>query len=336
MDFLRLFNWYHENKRNLPWRKTINPYYIWVSEIMLQQTQVDTVLKYYEDFLIKFPTIESLNEASIDDILHSVQGIGYYKRFQALKKGAKYIVDNFNGVFPDDYEDIIKIPGIGLYTAGAISSIAFNKAHAATDGNVIRVLSRFYGLDDDFRLDKNKKKLNQKNQSLIEKSNDPYTYTQSLMELGATVCKPKKPDCLNCPLNEFCYANLNSEQEKYPFLSPLNKKKEIIIFSFVVHFDDCIIMKKRKDKLLENMYQFIEIEGESLESAINELSAQGIDILHTEYKGYVKHVFTHLIWHIHVYEGYVKEVPKDYELVLDINQKPLSTVHKKIYHKVKK
>lgn len=142
MAYLRLFDWYQANKRDLPFRKTDNPYHIWVSEIMLQQTQVDTMLPFYDRFLTIYPTIQDLARADIDEVLKVVQGIGYYRRFRMLHKGAQYVIDHHDGKLPEDYFKILKIPGIGAYTAGAIMSIAFHKPYPATDGNVIRVLSR--------------------------------------------------------------------------------------------------------------------------------------------------------------------------------------------------
>nr|WIF89198.1 A/G-specific adenine glycosylase [Acholeplasma laidlawii] len=226
MAYLRLFEWYQANKRDLPFRKTDNPYHIWVSEIMLQQTQVDTMLPFYDRFLTIFPTIHDLADAAIDDVLKVVQGIGYYKRFRMLHKGAQYVIDHHDGKLPEDYFKILKIPGIGAYTAGAIMSIAFHKPYPATDGNVIRVLSRVKMLEDDFRLDKHKKKLNELNKELIENSNNPYLYTQSMMELGATVCKVSNPLCDNCPLQDLCLANINNVQQNYPKMSPLRTKKK--------------------------------------------------------------------------------------------------------------
>src|SRR5690554_3343509 len=202
MAYLRLFKWYQKNKRDLPFRKTDDPYFIWVSEIMLQQTQVDTMLPYYEKFLNTYPSIESLAASNVEDVLRLVQGIGYYKRFRLLLKGEINVLNIIKAKLPNDYDKVLKIPGIGPYTAGAIMSIAFHKPYPATDGNVIRVLSRVQMLNDDFRLDKNKKQLNKINHEMIKESGNPYLYTQSMMELGATVCKVTNPLCKTCPLQD--------------------------------------------------------------------------------------------------------------------------------------
>lgn len=329
MAYLRLFNWYQANKRDLPFRHTDNPYHIWVSEVMLQQTQVDTMLPYYESFLKVYPTIQTLADAQIEDVLRLVQGIGYYRRFRLLHKGAKYVIEHYGGKLPDDYFKVLKIPGIGAYTAGAIMSIAFHKPYPATDGNVIRVLSRVKMLEDDFRLDKNKKKLNKMNKELIEASGDPYLYTQSMMELGATVCKPTNPLCGQCPLQDVCLANLNEVQLNYPKMSPLATKKEIHLYAFILEHKDGFLMRKRDEDLLHGFYEFVQFESDSLNGAISQADDLGLDIQITEELKPVKHVFTHLVWHIQLYKGAVSNVVSPFEVISDFSQVPIPTVVKK-------
>lgn len=329
MAYLRLFNWYQANKRDLPFRRTDNPYHIWVSEVMLQQTQVDTMLPYYESFLNVYPTIQALADAQIEDVLRLVQGIGYYRRFRLLHKGAKYVIEHHGGKLPDDYFKVLKIPGIGAYTAGAIMSIAFHKPYPATDGNVIRVLSRVKMLEDDFRLDKNKKKLNEINKELIEASGNPYLYTQSMMELGATVCKVTNPLCEQCPLQDVCLANLNEVQLNYPKMSPLATKKEIQYYAFILEHKDGFLMRKRDEDLLHGFYEFVQFESDSLNGAINQAADLGLDIQITEELKPVKHVFTHLVWHIQLYKGAVRNVVSPFEVISDFNQVPIPTVVKK-------
>ena len=329
MAYLRLFNWYQANKRDLPFRHTDNPYHIWVSEVMLQQTQVDTMLPYYESFLKVYPTIQTLADAQIEDVLRLVQGIGYYRRFRLLHKGAKYVIEHYGGKVPDDYFKVLKIPGIGAYTAGAIMSIAFHKPYPATDDNVIRVLSRVKMLEDDFRLDKNKKKLNKMNKELIEASGDPYLYTQSMMELGATVCKPTNPLCGQCPLQDVCLANLNEVQLNYPKMSPLATKKEIHLYAFILEHKDGFLMRKRDEDLLHGFYEFVQFESDSLNGAISQADDLGLDIQITEELKPVKHVFTHLVWHIQLYKGAVRNVVSPFEVISDFNQVPIPTVVKK-------
>lgn len=329
MAYLRLFDWYQANKRDLPFRKTDNPYHIWVSEIMLQQTQVDTMLPFYDRFLTIYPTIQDLARADIDEVLKVVQGIGYYRRFRMLHKGAQYVIDHHDGKLPEDYFKILKIPGIGAYTAGAIMSIAFHKPYPATDGNVIRVLSRVKMLEDDFRLDKNKKKLNEMNKELIENSNNPYLYTQSMMELGATVCKVSNPLCDTCPLQEVCLANINNVQQNYPKMSPLKTKKEIQYFTFILEYKEGFLMRKRTEDLLHGFYEFVQIESDSLNGALAQAQDLGLEIQILDELQPIKHVFTHMIWQINLYRGTISNITSPYEIVHDFSQVPIATVVKK-------
>ncbi len=330
MEYLRLFDWYHTNKRDLPFRKTSNPYLIWVSEVMLQQTQVDTMLPYYERFIKRFPTVESLALSTIEEVLTIVSGIGYYKRFRMLKKGASYVYSNLDGILPKTYDELRKIPGIGAYTAGAIMSIAYNLAYPATDGNVIRVLSRVYEINDDFRLDKHRKKLDIFNKELIERSNNPHDYTQSMMELGATVCKKSNPDCKACPLNSICLAKKHQTTMNYPVLSPLKSKKEINYFVFILKYEETFIVRKRTEELLNGFNEFIFIESDSLNGALLKLEALGFDVVIYENYPKVKHVFTHLVWHMEVYSGISKKVPDSYLTIKNFSNMPLSTVMDKL------
>jgi len=329
MAYLRLFKWYQKNKRDLPFRKTDDPYFIWVSEIMLQQTQVDTMLPYYEKFLNTYPSIESLAASNVEDVLRLVQGIGYYKRFRMLHKGANYVLEHHEGKLPNDYDKVLKIPGIGPYTAGAIMSIAFHKPYPATDGNIIRVLSRVQMLNDDFRLDKNKKKLNQINQVMIEASGNPYLYTQSMMELGATVCKVSNPLCDVCPLQDVCLANINNVQSAFPKMSKLPSKKEIQYYTFILKYKDGFLMRRRVEDLLHGFYEFVQIEADSLNGALSSALDMGLDINLMDALKPIKHVFTHLIWHINLYVGAVNTIKAPFELVNDFNAVPISTVVKK-------
>lgn len=330
MEYLRLFDWYHKNKRDLPFRKTSDPYYIWVSEVMLQQTQVESMLPYFERFMNKYPSVHDLANANLDEVLHTVQGIGYYKRFRMLKKGAEYVDEVFEGKLPADYKELLKIPGVGAYTAGAIASIAFNLPYAATDGNVIRVLSRVYKFDDDFRLEKNRKKLNEFNTKLIEESPNYNDYTQSVMELGAKVCRPLNPKCDICPLNNICKAFKGNEIDKFPYLSPLKKQKETNYYAFVVKYDEKFALRKRTEELLNGFYEFIQVEADSLNGALNQLAELGFEITVAEQLKDVKHVFTHLIWHIKPYLAIASKIPNDFEFYENFKGLPIATVHQKI------
>ena len=201
----KLKHWYSNNKRELPWRQTKDPYFIWLSEIILQQTQVNQGLPYYVKFTENFPTIYHLASADESAVLKLWQGLGYYSRARNLHATAKYVVSELDGKFPNNYKDLIKLKGIGDYTASAIASICFNEATAVVDGNVYRVLSRYFGIDTPINSSKGAKVFKQLAQELIDLK-DPATFNQAIMEFGATQCKPQNPDCKICPFNASCIA----------------------------------------------------------------------------------------------------------------------------------
>lgn len=337
IDSKNLIQWFEEHQRNLPFRETKNPYFIWVSEVMLQQTQMDSVIPYYETFINKYPSIKTLAEAELEDILNIVQGIGYYRRFKLLHQGAKYIMEHHEGIFPSNYQEVLKIPGIGRYTAGAIMSIAYNKPYAATDGNVIRVLSRYFMLDDDFRLDVNKKKIDTINQHLIEGVENRRSYTEGLMELGALVCNVSNPQCQACPLNQTCMAFKADKVLDYPNIGSLAPKKELTKYHFILQNSDGILMRKREDSLLYGLYEFVSLDAQSFDDAINQLKMLNIDATNLVEHGLVKHIFTHQIWYNHVVSGIlILNSNESYQYVKNPYDYPMSTLHKKIYLKSKK
>ena len=235
--------WYLKNKRDLPWRKTKDPYFIWLSEIILQQTKVSQGASYYLKFSQKFKNISSLAQANEEQILKLWQGLGYYSRARNLHFTAKHIINNLNGVFPDNYNELIKLKGIGDYTASAISSICFNKPHATVDGNVYRVLSRYFGIITPINSSKGIKEFKNLAQLLIDSKN-PGTHNQALMEFGALVCKPKNPECENCPLNDSCFALQKQKVNSLPI--KINK-----VIKRDRYFNYLIINKKNKYTLLE-------------------------------------------------------------------------------------
>ena len=220
-----LCEWFRENHRELIFRKDKNPYSIWVSEIMAQQTRIDSMLPYYEKWMQDYPTIESLANAPLEKVLKSWEGLGYYNRARKLHEGAKQVMCEYNGILPDDYDELLKISGIGPYTAGAIASIAYNKEIPAVDGNVLRVISRLYELEDDISKQKTIKKVREIVQDLM-KGSKPSDFTQGLMELGALVCMPQVILCNKCPLNQVCHAFNNHTQMNYPIKSKAKKSPE--------------------------------------------------------------------------------------------------------------
>jgi A/G-specific adenine glycosylase len=332
MDIKRLEVWYEKNHRKLIFRETNHPYYIWVSEIMLQQTQVEAVLPYFERHIKKYPTVKELALADEVVFQKDVEGLGYYRRFKNMLKAAKMIVDEYQGVFPNQYNDLIKLPGIGKYTAGAIMSISYNLPYSALDGNVIRVLSRYLGKDEDMRLEKNRKILDSINQSFIEKAT-PKIYTQAMMELGAKVCRPKNPKCEECPLSEHCFAYLNDQVEKFPVLSKLKDKKEFNYITLVIQYENKYILRKRTESLLEGMYEYPQYEVESISRIVNDFEDQGIHVSYYQYQKSYLHIFTHQIWNMHVYKVIVKDKIMEDWILLDkekISEMPMAIAHRKI------
>jgi A/G-specific adenine glycosylase len=264
MDFKhRLINWYSIHKRKLPWRGTKNPYCIWLSEIILQQTQVKQGLPYYEAFVETFPTVFDLANASEESVLKLWQGLGYYSRARNLHFTAKHIVLELNGVFPNNYKDLLKLKGVGDYTASAIASIAFNEVEAVVDGNVYRVLARYFGIDTPINSTTGIKEFKRLATSLID-IEQPSTYNQAIMEFGARQCKPKNPDCSVCPLSDSCV----SLQKNLVNTLPVKLKKTKVTtkyFNFLVCLDKDyrILFEKRIAKgIWQNLYQFPLIESE--------------------------------------------------------------------------
>lgn len=224
MEFFntRIHHWYSLNQRSLPWRNSRNPYHIWLSEIILQQTRIEQGLAYYFRFIEAFPTLTDLAEASEDQILKLWQGLGYYSRARNLHHTAKFIRDHYSGIFPEHYQTILKLKGIGEYTAAAVASIAFGEEQAAVDGNVYRVLARFFGIDEPIDSTAGKKTFRILANQLV-KGTDPGMHNQALMEFGALQCIPKNPDCLSCPLNEKCIAFGEKKVSLLP--AKLNRQK---------------------------------------------------------------------------------------------------------------
>jgi A/G-specific adenine glycosylase len=332
MNIKKLEAWYLVNQRKLSFRNTKNPYHIWVSEIMLQQTQVETVLPYFERFIQKYPTVFELAKANEEELQKDVEGIGYYRRFRNMHLAAKIIVNEHDGFFPNTYEEVLNLPGIGKYTAGAIMSIAYNEPYSALDGNVVRVLSRFYANSNDMRQEKNRKVLDQINQQLVEKAT-PEIYTHAIMELGATLCRPKNPQCEICPLKNDCLAFHKNLVSVLPYLSKLKPKVEMNYITLFIEKDGYIFLNKREEDLLKGMYEYPQFESESILSVIAELESRDIFInVMKEMKTY-KHVFTHQVWHMNVYfvtllsEPYPSwvKVKKD-----ELNQLPMAIAHRKI------
>ncbi|MBO6605586.1 A/G-specific adenine glycosylase [Psychroserpens sp.] len=265
MNFTEILtHWYSDNKRNLPWRETKNPYNIWLSEIILQQTQIKQGLPYYEAFVNHFPTVFDLANASEEQVLKLWQGLGYYSRARNLHSAAKFIASECNGIFPSTYSEIIKLKGVGDYTASAIASICFDEPTAVVDGNVYRVLSRYFGLDTPINSTKGIKEFKAIASTLIDHER-PGDYNQAIMEFGAMQCKPKNPYCIVCPLKDSCKALQNGLVEKLPVkLKKTKITKKHINFLVLISSDKQTIFEKRTSKgIWRNLYQFPLIESET-------------------------------------------------------------------------
>lgn len=263
-DFhLLITEWYRQNARDLPWRNTTNPYFIWLSETILQQTRVDQGRSYYEKFTKNYPTIKDLADADEQQVLKDWQGLGYYSRARNLHATSKRLLTEFNGEFPENYEEIRSLKGVGDYTAAAISSFAFNLPHAVVDGNVYRVLSRYFDIESPVDSHAGKKYFQSLAQELINKK-DPATHNQAIMELGAMICKPTHPLCTHCPLHGSCQALQNNTINLRPQKSKKTKVRNRYFTFLVFTNEKQTIIQKREDKdVWKHLYQFPMIESET-------------------------------------------------------------------------
>ena len=327
----KLLAWYDENKRDLPWRRSKNPYHIWVSEIMLQQTRVDTVIPYYERFLKNFPTVESLADAPEEGLLKAWEGLGYYSRVRNMQAAAQQIMNEFNGEFPSTYEGISSLKGIGPYTAGAISSIAFNLPQPAVDGNVMRVLARLFEVNHDIGNPSNRKIFQAMMEILIDPDR-PGDFNQALMDLGSDIEAPVNPRPQDSPIKEFSAAYQHGTMDRYPIKAPKKKPIPIYLNALVVSNEkgQFLLEKNESEKLLAGFWHFplIEVdEFSKVEDELNLFSQVSEPIIQfgpspqasfeqdynlvvdwDDYKfSEVKHVFSHRKWHIQILAGKVEK-----------------------------
>ncbi|TMM32506.1 A/G-specific adenine glycosylase [Polaribacter aestuariivivens] len=304
----KLIYWYLKNKRTLPWRETQNPYFIWLSEIMLQQTRVAQGLSYYLKFTTTFPTVFDLAKADESTVLKMWQGLGYYSRARNLHYSAKYIVNELNGVFPSTYKEIIKLKGVGDYTASAIASICFNEPTAVVDGNVYRVLSRYFGIYTAINSTEGIKEFKTLAQSLIDKK-QPGTYNQAIMDFGATQCKPQNPLCESCPFNDSCVAFEKNLVKELPVKEKKIKvRKRYFNYLVIKTEDQKTILSERKGKgIWQGLYQFPLIESDK---SINQKeivnSEKFIDLFpnETTISLYNKKEIIHKLSHQHLYTSF--------------------------------
>jgi A/G-specific adenine glycosylase len=323
--------WYEQEKRNLPWRVNLDPYRIWISEIMLQQTRVDTVIDYYYRFMDWFPTIKDLAEAPDDKLLKAWEGLGYYSRARNLKIAAQQIMTEYNGQMPQTIDEIRQLKGIGPYTAGAIGSIAFQLPEPAIDGNVMRVVSRLFEIDADIAKAASRKVFEAAMYSIIDRAR-PGDFNQAMMDLGSAICTPTSPKCEECPLQSYCLSYKHNTMTNYPVKTKKLKPKDVYYIGGIIEnkAQEFLLEQRGATGLLANMWLFPikEVTKESFEFlqknwgqanqqltlAFNEepLVAEKAPELFEEFEqvvwqkrslGEVTHIFSHLKWHILVFYG---------------------------------
>lgn len=298
-----LLTWYNQNARLLPWRESTDPYRVWISEIMLQQTQVDTVIPYYRRFLQQVPNIKTLAEMDELQLLKLWEGLGYYSRARNLQKTAKIVMEKYGGCFPTELQDILALPGIGTYTAGAIASICFEQAVPAVDGNVLRVVARLTDSDDDIALPQVKKDITDMLRTVYPDARRG-DFTQSLMELGATVCLPNgQPKCECCPVCALCHAFAQGTQLSLPVKEKKKPRKKEEKTVFILLCEDKLAIRQREnDRLLGGLWELPNKAGnlsaEQAEQVLHEWGLTDVALKNGQHK---KHIFTHIEWHMSSY-----------------------------------
>ncbi len=333
-----LLEWYMQNKRDLPWRRHRNPYYIWVSEIMLQQTRVDTVIPYFHRFIERFPTVEDLADAPEQDVLKCWEGLGYYSRARNLQAAAKQVKELHGGQVPDDKASVFALKGVGPYTAGAVLSIAFNKPEPAVDGNVMRVLSRYFLIEEDIMKGSTRSFMEGLVVELIPEGRAS-DFNQALMELGALVCTPKSPHCLTCPVMEHCAARLEGVEESLPVKTKAKPPRpEYRVVALVEgtggHAGKVLIRQRPQEGLLARMWELPHVQvpqsrsgrlpdEPAMDIVAGALLEEGIAVRPEGYMMDAEHTFSHIHWNLQVYRCREEDLPMAaesqaaYELVLE-------------------
>lgn len=344
-----LLTWYNENKRTLPWRENQDPYRVWVSEIMLQQTRVDTVIPYFERFTALFPTLQDLAYADEETVLKAWEGLGYYSRVRNLQTAVKEVCETYAGKVPDSPKEIAGLKGVGPYTAGAVLSIAYGIPEPAVDGNVMRVLSRILLIEEDISKPKTRVIFEDAVRELISHE-DPSSFNQGLMELGALVCTPKSPACLLCPMRDLCKGFEEGKQNELPIKLGKTKVRTAKMAAGILAGEDgrLLIHKRPSEGLLANMWEFPNTEyvGENknaetkaLGSYVEETILASVEL--EERAGYIEHVFSHLKWEIQLWQGKVRfdgeNLPADWKWarVDELEKYPFPVSHQKIIRLIK-
>lgn len=386
----KFLDWYFMNARQLPWRENTDPYRIWISEIMLQQTRVDTVIDYFHRFMQTFPTIKDLANADDEKLLKIWEGLGYYSRARNLKVAANQIMDEYGGKFPQTPAEISKLKGIGPYTTGAISSIAFHLPEPAIDGNVMRVVSRLFLIEEDIAKASSRKVFDQAVRKIISEKY-PGEFNQAFMDLGSSICTPTNPKCEECPLSDFCHSLQKGTQEQFPVKTKKAKPKDqyFVAFALENNQEAYLLEKRAAGRLLKDMLHFpiVEIEQDEYKNLLKNFSekrlvaplsyaqptlfdeemlvaehqtgytllppSQAIQTLFLRSKlpfqqtkiswypahlGEVTHIFTHLKWHILLFEGKLMEsdANDDFYTMQQMKELPLPKMQHKLLMNLKK
>ena len=328
MDTSKLKTWFIQEKREMPWRGQPTPYQVWISEVMLQQTQVAVVKNYYLRWMAVFPSIKSLAESSIDEVIKLWEGLGYYSRARNLHKAAQYVMEHHGGELPDTKEELIRIVGLGPYTVGAILSFAFHKRAPAVDGNVIRVLSRYMGLEEDVSLGSVKAKIWEYAEKILPQE-DPWVVTEALIEIGSTVCM-RTPKCFLCPLQSGCVGLSKGNADLLPIKGKKQKIETLHRQVAVIIFQDYVLLRKGQEKeVMRDLYEFPYFEMGAEISAV-----LGIALKFQETLSQVKHSFTRFRATLYpsVWEVVTKEALLGFEWkrIAEVSSLPFSSGHRKI------
>jgi A/G-specific adenine glycosylase len=337
-----LLTWYDKVKRDLPWREKVTPYRVMLSEFMLQQTQVDTVIPYFNRFLDRFPTIEELASAHLDEVLKCWEGLGYYSRARNLHVAAREIVTHHDGRIPDTYDDLARLKGFGPYTTAAILSIAYGAPYAVVDGNVIRVLSRLCAIEEDVAKSGTKRAFTEIAQALLD-TERPGDYNQALMDLGATVCAPRDPDCTACPIADPCKARTLGIQRDLPRKSKRPPRKQRTEVAVILRRDTALLVARRPDDgLLGGMWEFPTVPAGPKRLKSNwgvALSKRtGLNVTVERKFQTLHHTFTHFDLELHAYEGAAEGdqlLPVDYSQMrwvpeTELNSLAFSRIHRRL------
>ncbi len=330
----QLLAWYDVNKRDLPWRDCGDPYKVWVSEVMSQQTRIEAMKPYYDNWMRLFPTLEELAKASEDEVVHAWQGLGYYSRARNLRLGVQDVVNNYGGVVPHNRKDMESLKGVGSYTAGAVLSMAYGEPEVAVDGNVLRIYARLYGIFDDILGTKGKKAIT----AIVEDTlphDRPGDFNQALMDFGSAVCIPKTPRCGECPIVNTCHAYQHNVTDQLPVRIKKTKVVDVPVFVGILSYGDYYLLHKRPNRgLLRSMWEFPSVENadsyDATESGLTELvGALGFGLsLQPVIVKELTHVFSHRKWFIKAFRGDLmyteshtsiesiqKQLPKDWMLI---------------------